>query len=44
MLKRAGELAIILGKHFMDKKQMESATEYLEQGVVIFRELGIIEN
>lgn len=44
MLKRAGELAIILGKHFMDKKQMESATEYLEEGVTIFRELGIIEN
>ena len=44
MLKRAGELAIMLGKHFMDKKQMESATEYLEQGVAIFRELGIIEN
>ena len=44
MSKRAGELAIMLGKHFMDKKQMESATEYLEQGVAIFRELGIIEN
>jgi transcriptional regulator with XRE-family HTH domain len=44
MLKRAGELAIILGKHFMDKKQMESATEYLDQGVAIFRELKIIEN
>lgn len=44
MSKRTGELAIMLGKHFMDMKQMESATEYLEQGVAIFKELGIIEN
>jgi len=44
MLKRAGELAIILGKHFMDKKQMDSAKEYLDQGVAIFRKLKIIEN
>ena len=44
MYKRAGELAIMLGKYFMDNKQVSKATEYLDEGVGLFRELGILEN
>ncbi|MCR4944147.1 MAG: helix-turn-helix transcriptional regulator [Clostridium sp.] len=44
LYKKAGELAIMLGKYFMDKKYMDKATEFLDEAVVLFREEGILEN
>ena len=44
MLKQAGELAIMVGKFYIDNKNDELAAKYLDEGVEIFRELGILEN
>lgn len=44
LYKKAGELAIMLGKYFMDKKYMDKATEFLDEAVVLFRQEGILEN
>lgn len=44
MLKQAGELAIMVGKFYIDNKNDELAAKYLDEGVGIFRELGILEN
>lgn len=39
-----GELAIILGKFYVDNKKEVEATRYLDKGVNIFREIGILKN
>lgn len=44
MLKQAGELAVIVGKFYIDNKNDALAAKYLDEGVSIFRELGILEN
>ena len=44
MLKRAGELAVMVGKFYIDNKNDNLAAKYLDEGVSIFRELGILEN
>ncbi|MDS0525079.1 helix-turn-helix domain-containing protein [Clostridium sp. SHJSY1] len=42
LLQKAGEIAIILGKYFMDNKKVEEATKYLDEGVNLFKELGVL--
>jgi transcriptional regulator with XRE-family HTH domain len=41
-LKEAGELSIMLGKFYLDNKNDMEAAKYLNQGVEIFKEIGII--
>ena len=42
--KRAAQVAIIIGKLYIDLKKDGEAAEYLNQGVTIFKELGILNN
>lgn len=42
--KRAGELAIMLGKFYIDHKNDAQAARYLDEGVRIFKELGVLQN
>ena len=42
--KRAAQVAIIIGKFYIDLKKDREAAKYLEQGVTIFKELGILNN
>ncbi len=42
--KRAAQVAIIIGKFYLDLKQDGEAAKYLDQGVNIFKELGILNN
>lgn len=44
LYKRAGELAIMLGKYFMDKKYMDKASEFLDEAVSLFKQEGILQN
>lgn len=44
LYKKAGELAIMLGKYFMDKKYMDKATEFLDEAVSLYKQEGILEN
>ena len=37
-------LAVIIGKLYIDLKKDGEAAEYLNQGVTIFKELGILNN
>lgn len=41
-LKEAGEISMMIGKFYMDKGNESSAAKYLNEGVEIFKELGII--
>lgn len=43
-LKKAGELAIMVGKFYIDTKNDTLAAKYLDEGVSIFREIGILKN
>ena len=43
-LRRAGELAIMVGKFYIDHKNDTQAAKYLDEGVSIFKELGILQN
>ena len=43
-LRRAGELAIMVGKFYIDHKNDTQAAKYLDEGVNIFKELGILQN
>lgn len=43
-LKRAGELAVMVGKFYIDNKNDALAAKYLDEGVSIFREIGILKN
>lgn len=42
-LLKAGEIAMKIGKHFMDKKYEEKASKYLEEGIEFFENLGLIK-
>lgn len=44
LVQKAGELAIMLGKFYIDEKNDENAARYLDEGVSIFREIGILNN
>lgn len=44
LYKKAGELAIMLGKYFMDKKYMDKAKEFLDEAVSLYKQEGILEN
>lgn len=41
-LKQAAEIAILLGKFYIDNKDDSSAAKYLNDGVAIFKQLGIL--
>ena len=43
LLKQAAEISITLGKFYIDNKLDKEAAKYLNQGVEIFKELGIIK-
>ena len=40
----AGEISIIMGKHYMDEGNENKAAKYLSEGVDIFRNIGIIKD
>lgn len=40
----AGEISIIMGKHYMDQGNESKAAKYLSEGVDIFRKIGIIKD
>ena len=42
--KRAAELAILLGRYYIGIKKDSEAAKYLDEGVKIFRNLGILNN
>ena len=44
LLKKAAQVAIMLGKFYIDWKRDDEATEYLDQGVNILKELDILNN
>ena len=44
LYKKAGELAKMLGKYFMDKKYMDKAKEFLDEAVSLYKQEGILEN
>ena len=41
---RLAELSIVLGKFYIDLKNTEKAEQYLDRGVGIFREIGVLKN
>jgi transcriptional regulator with XRE-family HTH domain len=41
-LKQAGEIAIMLGKFYIDNKRDKEAAKFLNEGVEIFKEIGLI--
>ena len=43
-LAKAGELAMRVGKYFIDKKEEEEAAFYLNQGIKLFDEAAKIKN
>lgn len=42
--KQSGKLAIIIGKFYIDNKREVEAAKYLNEGVNMFKEVGIISN
>ena len=42
--KKAAELAILIGRYYIGVKREAEAARYLDEGVSIFRELGILNN
>lgn len=42
--KQAGQLAIMIGKFYIDNKKDIEAAQYLDEGVNIFRKIGILKN
>lgn len=43
MMKKAGEISIVLGKFYMENNKEVMAAKYLSEGVTIFRGLGILK-
>ena len=43
-LAKAGELAMRVGKYFIDKKEEEEASYYLNQGIKLFNEAEKLKN
>lgn len=43
-LSKAAELAMRVGKYFIDKKEEEEASYYLNQGIKLFNEAEKLEN
>ena len=42
--KKAGEIAIMIGKFYIDNKKDFEAAKYLDEGVNVFRKIGILKN
>ncbi|MGL4774235.1 MAG: tetratricopeptide repeat protein [Clostridium sp.] len=42
LYKRAGEIAVMLGKFYIDNKKDAEAAKYLDEGVGIFRKMGVL--
>ena len=42
--KKAAQIAIMIGKFYIDNKKDSEAAKYLDQGVTIFKDLGILNN
>ena len=42
--KKAGQLAIMIGKYYIDFKKDSEAAKYLDEGVNIFKNLGVLNN
>ena len=43
-LKKSGEIAITLGKFYLDRRDDLEASKYLDEGIKIFKQLEIIKN
>ena len=43
-LSKAGELAMRIGKYFMDKKNESEAEYYLNEGIELFRQAEEVKN
>jgi transcriptional regulator with XRE-family HTH domain len=44
LFKEAAQIAIMMGKFYIDNKREVEAAKYLDEGVNIFREIGILKN
>lgn len=44
LLKESADLAIKLGKFYLDQQNNSEAAEYLDQGISLFKEIGIIKD
>ena len=42
--KKAAEIAILIGRYYIGVKREAEAARYLDEGVSIFRSLGILNN
>ncbi|MGL5150556.1 MAG: helix-turn-helix domain-containing protein [Clostridium sp.] len=42
LFKKAGEIAVMLGKFYIDNKNDSEAAKYLDEGVGIFRKMGVL--
>ena len=42
--KRSGQIAIMLGKFYMDSKREKEAAKYLDYGIDIFNSIGLLRN
>lgn len=43
LLNKAGQVAIMIGKYYIDNKQDFEAAKYLDEGVTIFKKIGILK-
>lgn len=43
LLNKAGQVAIMIGKYYIDKKKEFEAAKYLDEGVTIFRNIGVLK-
>ena len=44
LFKQAAQLSVMLGKFYIDRKNDAEAAKYLDEGVNIFRKIGILKN
>ena len=43
LLNKAGQVAIMIGKYYIDNKKEFEAAKYLDEGVTIFRNIGVLK-
>ena len=44
LYQQAGQIAIMIGKFYIDNKRDIEAAKYLDEGISIFKEIGILRN
>lgn len=43
-IKKAAEISILLGKYYIDRKNDREAAKYLDEGIIFFRQSGLLKN